>query len=316
MKIKYIIIVIFTLSYFPISCKEHSQTPKANLSESVKNIDIRKESKQQDSLIINFLDKKYQSNGLFIPDYSPSFPSYTYSDKKVGIFSVNYIGKTSQAQQYWDINNKNGYFSKYQNPEQASNLSDDIKKFVNLTDYYILASYTPNKYISYIDNTYDEFELKPNAVTYFYLYIDKTWKLIHEISTDKIPIDDLLKFQTNILQKEILKNNNNLINKYDGVYNVIIETSIPSAEIARSKYTFTIKGQNVDLSLITYLNPPLCEGKYFAVEKNNMLELYYFGDQLSCISIDPKFYIKKEGKKFYIKGIEGEATYNQWIIMK
>lgn len=318
MKISHFVLIIFTFFYFTISCKENLNQNNTNISNIIndKNITTTKGSNQQkDSLNINFLDKKYQINSYFIPDYSPSFPSYTYSDNNIGVFSVNYIGKKVQTQQYWDVNNKKGYFSKYQNVEKAANLSDDIKKLINIDDYYVIASYTPQKHISYIDESHDEFELKPNATTYFYLYTNNTWKLIYKMYSNKIPIENMLKFQTSIIQKGIFKNNSNLSNKYDGNHKIVVETSIPSAEMARSKYSFTINHHNVNLSLVTYLEQPICDGKYFANEVNNTLEMYYVGDELSCVSVSPKFIIKKENNLFYLKILESREGIQDWLLM-
>ena len=83
-----------------------------------------------------------------------------------------------------------------------------------------------------------------------------------------------------------------------------------------SRYKFTIDNNNSNLSLITYLEPTICDGKYFSIEKNNLLELYYVGDELSCVSIDPKFYIKKEGSQFYLKITKSREKINRWILMK
>lgn len=37
---------------------------------------------------------------------------------------------------------------------------------------------------------------------------------------------------------------------------------------------------------------------------------------MDCISITPKFSIKAEKGKYYIKGIGGEGTINTWIEME
>lgn len=81
-------------------------------------------------------------------------------------------------------------------------------------------------------------------------------------------------------------------------------------------YFFDINGNNVKLSLKTYHEPNLCEGKYFATEKGNILEIYYFDNNLNCMSANPKFFIKKENNKFYIKGVGGEGTNTEWKILK
>ena len=56
--------------------------------------------------------------------------------------------------------------------------------------------------------------------------------------------------------------------------------------------------------------------RQIGIEKGNQLEIYYNGDQLNCVGIDPKFIIKKDKTQFYIKGVGGESTNNEWILMQ
>lgn len=265
---------------------------------------------------INFLEEKYQKGGFNIPDTPNPYPTYSFSDSKIGAFTVDYIGKTNNIQDFWNVNNTKGYFSKYSNPEDGANKSDDIKKGINPKDYYIIASYLPKKYFSYNGGEDGEFDLKPDAVTYFYMYVDNAWKLIHKMNTETIPSENQLKFYTGLIQKDIFRNNNSTTKNFDGTHNVVVETSIPSAEIARSKYSFTINQGLVNLSLVTYLEPPICDGKYHAIEVNNVLEVYYAGEELSCFSIEPQFYIKKENNKFYIKSKKNREGVEGWLLMK
>lgn len=37
---------------------------------------------------------------------------------------------------------------------------------------------------------------------------------------------------------------------------------------------------------------------------------------LSCKKSKPNYLIKKEGQEYFIKGVGGEATYNEWVKMK
>lgn len=264
---------------------------------------------------INFLDNKYQTQGFNIPDTQNPFPTYSFSDEKIGKFTVDYIGKTNTIQYFWNVNNTAGYFSKYSKPEDAANKSDDIKKYINHNDYYIIATYLPQKYISYNGGIDGEFDLKPDAKTSFYLYENNKWRLINETEIDKIP-ENLLAFETYLIQKELLKDHNNFSESYYGLHSVFVETEATTTGMASVSYSFEIKKNDIKLSLDTYHESNTCEGKYFANEKNNQLEIYYLGSELSCISMDPKFYIKKEGKKIYIKGVGGEETINKWILMK
>ncbi|MDR6464966.1 hypothetical protein [Chryseobacterium sediminis] len=167
---------------------------KGQKDENVSAINIDKYSS------INFLDNKYQVNGFFIPDIPNPYPTYTYSDKKRGIFSVDFIGKNDETQYFWSINNSKGYFLKSTNPENDSQNSKAIKNLIKENDYYVVASYLSNKFITYTGGEDGEFEPKPNAKTIFYLYEDRKWKQIGEIETLKIP-EDILSFETNLIKK-------------------------------------------------------------------------------------------------------------------
>ncbi|RKE77263.1 hypothetical protein [Chryseobacterium sp. AG363] len=149
---------------------------------------------------INFLNVKYQTNGFFIPDISNPYPTYTYSDKKIGVFSVDFIGKTDETQYFWNPNNSRGYFSKSANLENDAQNSKAIKNLIKENDYYVLASYLPVKFITYTGREDGEFEPKQNAKTTFYLYEKNKWEQIGEIETVKIP-EDILTFETDLVKK-------------------------------------------------------------------------------------------------------------------
>lgn len=149
---------------------------------------------------INFLDTKFQATGFFIPDISNPYPTYTYSDKKIGVFSVDFIGKTDETQYFWNPNNSRGYFSKSANLENDAQNSKAIKNLIKENDYYVLASYLPVKFITYTGGEDGEFEPKQNAKTTFYLYEKNKWEQIGEIETVKIP-EDILTFETDLVKK-------------------------------------------------------------------------------------------------------------------
>jgi len=302
-KIFFIIIAIITLQ----SCNGQEK----NKSQNSKTTKIT----VQDDNTINFLDVKYQETGFFIPDISNPYPTYTYSDKKIGIFSVDFIGKTDETQYFWNPSNLKGYYSKSTNPENDAQNSKAIKNLIKENDYYVVASYLPNKFITYTGGEAGEFEPKQNAKTTFYLYEDRKWKQIGEIETSKIP-EDILAFETSLIQKELFKNLKNNSSIYDGIHSTSVETEATTTGMASISYKFDIKKNNILLSLNTYKESNQCEGKYIGIEKDNHLEVYYSGDQLNCVSIDPKFIIKHDKNQFYIKGIGGESTNSEWIMMQ
>lgn len=302
-KIFFIIIAFVTLQ----SCNGQEK----NKSQNSKTTEIT----VQDDNTINFLDAKYQATGFFIPDISNPYPTYTYSDKKIGIFSVDFIGKKDETQYFWNSNNTKGFFAKSNNTENDSQNSKAIKNLIKENDYYIVASYLPGKFITYTGGEDGEFEPKKNAKTTFYLYEDRKWKQIGEIETSKIP-EDILAFETSLIQKELFKNLKNNSSTYDGIHSTSVETEATTTGMASISYKFDIKKSNIVLTLNTYKESNLCEGKYIGIEKDNQLEIYYSGDQLNCVNIDPKFIIKHDKNQFYIKGIGGEATNNKWIMMQ
>ena len=50
-----------------------------------------------------------------------------------------------------------------------------------------------------------------------------------------------------------------------------------------------------------------------AIEKDNILEVYYTENDSRCRDSKPNYLIKKDGQEYFIKGVEGEATYNDWV---
>ena len=107
-------LTLLILILFFYGCKDQKE-------ENISTINIDKYSS------INFLDNKYQVNVFFIPDISNPYPTYTYSDKKMGIFSVDFIGKKDETQYFWNPNNSKGYFSKSTTCENDSKNSKVIK---------------------------------------------------------------------------------------------------------------------------------------------------------------------------------------------
>lgn len=175
--------ILFCLLLILINdCKNSTKNEVGNTSEITEMIPKKEVNKQ-----INFLDIKYQKNGFSVPDDLDGdlYPSYSYFDKSIGVFSVNYIGKNSDIRYYWNINNPKGYFSnKNDFSENLANNSSAIKQVINSDDYYIFVNYIPAKYIKEDD---EEFNIINGAITSFYLYENSEWVKIDEIKTKNIP---------------------------------------------------------------------------------------------------------------------------------
>ncbi|WP_312076142.1 hypothetical protein [Chryseobacterium sp.] len=103
---------------------------------------------------------------------------------------------------------------------------------------------------------------------------------------------------------------------FNGNYSVYVETEATTTGMASISYSFKIEGNEAVLETNTYHEPIRCNGKYFIKNHNNILELFYNDEEENCKSDSPAFYIKKEGDGFYIKGLGGEATFYEWILLK
>lgn len=216
-KMKHIFFCIALL--FLSNCKQSIKEPTVINKKNVE-ITSKTESYQQIDQQIDFLDKKYQENGLTIPDdlNGDLFPSYSYYDKSIGAFSVNYIGKNDETRYYWNIKNPKGYFSNSQNnPESSANNSSAIQQAINNGNYYILAEYIPSKYIKYLGEEDEEFEILEGAITSFYLYEDSKWVKVGETETKIVP-ERTFPYFLNLIQTYIKKSTEKI--SWNGIYNL------------------------------------------------------------------------------------------------
>lgn len=132
----------------------------------------------------------------------------------------------------------------------------------------------------------------------------------------KVTNDDSKTFKYYKANLSFTNNKSSNLSNIDGNYNIYIETEATSTGMASISYSFTIKDKEAILKTNTYHESIRCNGKYVIKENNNILELYYNDTEEECKSDSPVFYIKKEGAKYYIKGVGGEATFNEWILLE
>ena len=304
-------IFFFVLLLFISNCKQSVNEQKK--SEINKHSEIPLYTTKT-SNHIDFLDAKYQKNGFVILDNlnGDLFPSYSYFDSSIGAFSVSYIGKTRNAQYFWDVLNPSGYFSNYKNPEDTNaQNSKNIKNSINENDYYIITDLLPTKYIKNIDNQSGEFDISDNAKTDIYLYEKNKWIKLGEFETKKIP-ERNFQFYIKLIQtykKEIIPK------QFQRKFSVYTETEATTSGMASITYVFNINKETITLTKNTYHETLNCEGKYIGNIQDNILNLFYVGDDMNCISIEPKFRIKFVKNNYYIKGIGDEGTFNQWLLM-
>jgi|GEM_PF-4079939 len=100
---------------------------------------------------------------------------------------------------------------------------------------------------------------------------------------------------------------------FQGNFSLTLETEETTAGTAYIQYSFNIKRDIATLTTVTYHEPITCNGDYKVIENNKILELHYSGNEKNCKSKEPNFRIKKEGLDYFIKGVGGEGTFNEWI---
>ncbi|SNR32669.1 hypothetical protein [Flavobacterium sp. ov086] len=177
--------------------------------ESSKNKISKKAGDDFKSAPIDFLEEKYKRNGYSLPDYSPTFPTYSFSDKQLGIFSVSYIGKSELIQNYWNVSNLKGFFSQFQDINQASGnsklINDKVSQILKhkTNDYFIIADFLPKESIKYFDDGSGDFELKKDAHTYFYIYENDKWVFIKKLLTNKIDKEGISLYNDLLLNDKV-----------------------------------------------------------------------------------------------------------------
>ncbi|NRS89882.1 hypothetical protein HNQ02_002816 [Flavobacterium sp. 7E] len=310
-------IYLILITLFFINCKLNTNDEKNNIAEEKdsKN-NLEKKINNYETPPVNFLEEKYQKNGFVLPDNSPSYPSYNSSDKNF-IFSVNYIGKTQLEQYYWDIENTSGFFAQFEKINIATGnfkmISQKVKDVLKTksNNYYVISSFLPNESILKYDS--GDFELKEDAITFFYLYENNKWVFIKKIKTKKIN-EVGVSFYNNLILDYKLKKTNFISKEFQGEYSVFVETEFTTNGMANINYNFTVLKDKVLLQTKTYHEPISCNGEYKAIESDTVLDLYYVENKESfCKKINSSFSIKKEDEKYFIKGVGGEGTFNDWI---
>ena len=321
------VLFLFLVSIITISCKKEKQEPNKEIPKETQKVAKVKtyDDTGKDFTIapIDFLDEKYKTKGFVLPDHEPSFPNYTYFDKSLGGFSVNYIGKSALIQYKWSRDYSTGYFSQFKDlgvegeNNKAKQISEIVTKILKREskDYYIIADFLPKEAIQeYLNDGSGEFELKENAQTYFYVYENNKWVFIKKLPTLKIKKEGVALYKDLLLFHK-LKNIKPIAEKFQGKFRAEVDGEVTMNETGHTTYYFTITENQIDLKSEAFRGDFVCEGNYKGIQEDNILELYYDRNDQRCIKLEATYSIKKEGDNFFIKGIGGEVRANDWIKM-
>lgn len=286
-------------------------------------------------------NKGYDSISFFIERYYNSFYNNLKIDKSKKLKIIPEISKIID-------NDKTNYFkidSAYYSKTLLKKNNYTVEIYKDGGKYDRFKGYENLAVVNY--ETIVCFDLKRNIIDYKtiyyyehalfaftnnFFYIDKNLNItLKEFDVDEIEtknlgtkyfkIDKTGKFEETsiklLIKKESKENEEIKIDtKYRGKFSIYVETEETISGIASITYNFNITSDTVILETNSYQEPILCNGRYKAIENENILEIYYDSDKKDCKSKKPIFYMKKEKFKYYIKGVGGEGTIKDWLELK
>ncbi|CAH0336081.1 hypothetical protein FVB9288_01754 [Flavobacterium sp. CECT 9288] len=135
----------------------------------------------------------------------------------------------------------------------------------------------------------------------------------------KVEIFNEFKTLNLFLNKKLIKKwkfkiTKSISENFKGKFTVSVEGDYTNH--GREMYNYEINISENEISLHE-TGSELCSGRYRGKENNNKLELFYVQDSDErCEHSKASYTIKKEGGQFYIQGVGGEGTYNEWTPLK
>lgn len=298
-KIKYLISLFLTIVLF-YNCNSQKNKYIDTKFDYKQEYDSNREyfkSKELDRLF-NLNNKKY-----FIPDIY-GLNTDTYYIKPISI-------KDDHEKSYILLYDKNDILRDTLSISNEYSYSINVR-LENNKKGICLGRFKEENTFFEIEKIYEvsnKIKLKPISIETRILYCPVP---VEYISEENVGIEDYFKYGKN----------NNIAKKYIipfewyGVYSKTIETDMTITGMESITYNFAITKDKILLKINTYHEPISCDGEYYAIENSNILELYYNENDALCKSEAPNFMIKKQNGKYYIKGLGGGETINEWIEVK
>lgn len=302
--------ILILLSIFLIGC----QNKKSEKEVKVLTNDLKIKEIDYEKSIIQYLDRIPQNSLFYFTEESPSYPFTSYIDQEKGNFTTFFIGKSNVIESFWS-RNYGDFFEKIKGITDEEIISKKIKSELdkNKSNYYKIISFLPKESISQDSEENDEYQIKENAYGYFYLNEDGKWKFLKKVKANEIEKTGTLFYKKMIISHR-LKDIERISNSFLGKYRVSVEGDYTNH--GREMYNYEINISENEISLHE-TGSELCSGRYRGKENRNALELFYAqDDDERCVDINASYTIKKEGGQFYIQGVGGEGTYNEWTPLK
>ncbi|CAC9974702.1 hypothetical protein [Flavobacterium panici] len=315
-------IKLFALLFLLNSCKNETKEVRNKTAVKTQKSDEVKISatvyKDYTTAPVDFLDEKYKIDGFEFQGSSPSFPTYYFFDENLGSFTVTYVGKSRLTRDYWDADNSTGFFALFKGNNKNNKLVSDKANEVlkqESNDYYILVNLLPIEEITEcFDCDLGDFKLKNDAYNYFYVYENNKWVLIKRLLNSNIKNQGISLF-TEVLLSHKLKDIKPIAEEFQGKFKAEANGEYTNDGQGHTTYYFTITKNKIDLKYEAFRGDFVCEGEYKGIQNDTVLELYYDREDDRCLKLDPTYLIKRENDNFFIKGIGGEGTINEWIKM-
>ncbi|MCL8536271.1 DUF5991 domain-containing protein [Chryseobacterium gallinarum] len=311
-----------------ISCKGDAQNQNLR----------KKEEEKKENKTLDFFDKKFgePKYSLIIDESNiADHPIVSHLDcQQVGYFTIHYIPKTNELQNFW----KNSFLKNYDFND--INLEKDNAKISNLlknkNDSYNIFSYQIPKNDLEGNCTEENVYAKKDAIAHIYFYnsIEKRWNLLKDIKSDVLPpylnseffksnFPNYFKLETiksgsiSQVESNSIKDNHWLGNynlnidygKLDNVSEMSIDYDI---EISNDKCTFSGMGYK------TYFTD-LCKieesGKQLILKYEKAIDGDGFSDHSNLTTLGTILY--KEGK-YYLKSpivADKKWNYNSELVL-
>ena len=185
---------ILWLLLFFITCKGQDDKPTK-----------QQEKKHTKENKIDFLDKKYFS--LYSLDANNKIPTMSYYDKKIGQFTLYYLGKNKELQQLWDNFDSKNNLTYEEAPDENyyNNLNKLISQKLNISNYDIFSEYITPQYL----------KIEKDELLYSYPLIKKIYKYQKENHKWLLIKEEKIVSNTNIITLNYLNKLNNTQNLID-----------------------------------------------------------------------------------------------------
>ncbi|MFB9079038.1 ankyrin repeat domain-containing protein [Flavobacterium procerum] len=340
-KIKTLLLVSFAVF---ISCNKKadekkpatkSQVQSNNAKNSIEN-DIKKAIESNDESFVTFIDTTKNINKYYqfedvdtytILGYCCKFGRYDFVEKIIQRKADLSMAKEDEYYQYDAL-----YIAIENQNEKIVDLLLEKKVDVNRTytesgitplslacqysNFHIIETLINHK--ANVDGTYNR-ETDMASIPILEAVMSKNKEAvkllvekganINQIDLEGVSALGYAKTHNQELHKLLLSTIKPISDKFQGKFTVDTDGEYTNNGQGHTTYNFTISQDKINLEYVAFRGDFVCEGAHIGIEKNDILEVYYDGQDDRC----RKYLIKKEQNNYFIKGVGGEGIIHEWV---